>query len=222
MKRTSNEKTAGGFSLPELLITMTVVGFLMTGLTSFFYQSSVMLFTSDQKLKINADVRNLTSELTDNARDANHFTMYNSFYDAFRTQVPYEDWRLRDGDAGDLLVLIFYGADPNPMDSTPAPIVRIIGYYRSIDNQTENTGPVRKFDKAITGASQLLNVEQLVPDVTQESSFEQVIELSRGLANGCLFYNFRDRSIMVNGQILHGNVAKRVTDTYNFTISPRG
>jgi len=49
-----------------------------------------------------------------------------------------------------------------------------------------------------------------------------VIELSRGLADERLFYNFWGRSVMVNGQIHHGNDAKRVTETYNFTISPRG
>ncbi len=222
MKRKSKEKTAGGFTLTELLVTMTILGLVMAGLTSFYYQSTVMMFTSDQKLKINADVRNITNELTDNARDANHFTMYDDFYDSFRTQAPYADWRKRDGESGDVLVLIYYGDDPNPLDTVPPPIVKLIGYYRSIDNQAENTGPVRRFDYNVPVAQQLLKVEQLVPDSTQESTFSQVIELSRGLADGKLFYNFRDRSIMVNGQIYHGNDAKRVTDTYNFTISPRG
>lgn len=222
MKNTIKYPERGGFTLAEMMVTLAVLGLVMAGMTAFYRQTTLMMFTSDQKLKINADVRNITNELTDNARDANHFTIYNSFYDDFRTQAPHEDWRLHDGESGDVLVLIFYGPDPNPMDSTPPPIVRVIGYYRSIENQTENTGPVRKFDVTITGANQLLKIEQLVPDATQESSFRQVIELSKGLANGRLFYNFRDRSIMINGQIFHGNDAKRVTDTYNFTISPRG
>jgi len=38
-----------------------------------------------------------------------------------------------------------------------------------------------------------------------------------------LFYNFLDRSIMVRGEIIHrGAVGKRVTNTYNYTVSPRG
>ena len=48
------------------------------------------------------------------------------------------------------------------------------------------------------------------------------MELARGLANESLFSNLRDLTIIVNGEIVHGNNAKRVTDTYNFTISPRG
>ena len=49
-----------------------------------------------------------------------------------------------------------------------------------------------------------------------------MLELAKGLANERLFYNYRDHSIVVNGQILHGNAARSVTNTYNFTISPRG
>jgi hypothetical protein len=51
--------------------------------------------------------------------------------------------------------------------------------------------------------------------------------MSKGLANGRLFYNIRSKSVMVNGQIIHrGGLGKtryeRATNTYNFTISPRG
>ncbi len=214
-------------TLPELLITMTVMGLVMLGLTRFYMDSTLLMFTTGGKLRINANIRELTNEMTDNARDANHFTLYEDFYGTFRHPPvgnTYEDYRKHDGESGDLLVLIFYGTDPNPADTTPAPIVRLVGYYRSIDEtaETTNTGPVRKFDMTVPASSQNLKVEQLIPSVSFEPIFQEVIELSRGLANGRLFYNFRDRSIMVNGQIYHGNVAKRVTDTYNFTISPRG
>ncbi len=219
---TERKSNRQGFTLVELLITLSIMGLVMTGLMLFYRDSTIMLFTSDQKLKINADIRTLTNEMTDVARNANHFTIYDSFAGDFRTTTPYEDWRLHDGESGDVLVLIFYGVDPSPLDNIPAPIIRLVGYYRSIDNPSENTGPVRKFDVAIPSTQQTQPVETLVPTEAQASTFTQVIELSRGLANGKLFYNFRDRSIMVNGQIYHGNDAKRVNDTYNFTISPRG
>jgi hypothetical protein len=51
---------------------------------------------------------------------------------------------------------------------------------------------------------------------------EEVVELAKGLADNQLFSNFRERTIIVNGEIVHGSAAKRVTDTYNFTVSPRG
>jgi N-acetylneuraminic acid mutarotase len=54
------------------------------------------------------------------------------------------------------------------------------------------------------------------------TSGEVVLELSRGLANGNLFQNFGNNTFIVNGEILHGNTVKEVTNTYNLTISPRG
>ena len=109
-----------------------------------------------------------------------------------------------------------------PWDSTLPPIERIVGYYRSIDDTVNNTGPIRKFDIDIAVADQNDPIEDLIPAISTVDTHETIIELSEGLANERLFYNFRERSIMVNGQIYHGNDAKRVTDTYNFTISPRG
>ena len=227
MKKRPYPNRTRGMTLTELLIVMTVMSVIMAGLARFYMDSTLLLFTTEGKLQINANIRKITSEMADNCRNANHFTIYEDFYDSFRSPPPginHEDYRLHDGESGDVLVLIFYGRDPNPVDSTPAPIERLIGYYRSIDTEsaTPNTGPVRKFDIMIPASQQNLKVEQLIPDASQISSFSTVIELSRGLANGRLFYNFRDRSIMVNGQIYHGNIAKRITDTYNFTVSPRG
>ena len=39
---------------------------------------------------------------------------------------------------------------------------------------------------------------------------------------GLNFLNFANRSIVVQTRVLHGNRAKRVTNTYNFSITPRG
>ncbi|MCH2156975.1 MAG: hypothetical protein MK080_13380, partial [Opitutales bacterium] len=50
----------------------------------------------------------------------------------------------------------------------------------------------------------------------------EIVTLARGLAGNFLFFNERDETVIVNGQIVHGNVARQVTDTYNFAVSPRG
>ncbi len=73
-----------GFTLAEILITMTIFAMVMAGVSSFFFQTNTMLFANTQKLLINRDIRGITNEMTDNARSANHFTMYDSFYDDFR------------------------------------------------------------------------------------------------------------------------------------------
>jgi hypothetical protein len=67
------------------------------------------------------------------------------------------------------------------------------------------------------------DLADLLPDTGTAGSHDEVIELSNGLSDGKLFYNFYDRSIIVRGEILHdGAVAQQVTNTYNFTVSPRG
>ena len=224
-QKITNNSLREGFTLTELLITLTIFGLVMAGVAGFFYQTNGMLFTNTAKLMINRDIRALTNEMTDNARNANHFTIYDSFYDTFRNPTPPTtgiDFRKRDAESGDCLVLIFYGVDPAPWDTTPPPIVRLVGYYRSIDNVPDNTGPIRKFDVAIPGPDQNKECEELVPAISTVGDHKTITEIAKGLANGRLFYNFRERSIMINGQIDHGNDAKRVTDTYNFTVSPRG
>lgn len=221
----SNYTERAGFTLTELLIALTIFGMVMAGISSFFFTTNKMLFTNSAKLQINRDIRAITNEMTDNARNANHFTLYDSFYDSFRNPTAPTtgaDYRQRDAEAGDLVVFIFYGVDSAPWDTTPPPIERLIGYYRSIDDPATNTGPIRKFDINIAVADQNDSVEDLIPAISTVGDHKTIIELSKGLANERLFYNFRERSIMINGQIYHGNDAKRVTDTYNFTISPRG
>jgi hypothetical protein len=43
-----------------------------------------------------------------------------------------------------------------------------------------------------------------------------------GLSNRYNFYNYQNKSVITRAKIVHGNRAKRVTNTYNFTITPRG
>jgi prepilin-type N-terminal cleavage/methylation domain-containing protein len=224
----SNPKRA--MTLVEILITLSISGLLIAGLTTFFINTYKLNFTSNQRIFINSDIRKITNEMTENARDATIGLVYASFYPDpingdFRspaTDMTAQDYQLRDNETGDLLVLVYYDQDPNPADTVRPPIVRLVGYYRSIDDPVNNIGPVRRFDIAISGSDQNKAVEELIPSVASQEDHALILEFSRGLANGHLFYNFRSRGIMVNGQIYHGNAAKRVTNTYNFTITPRG
>ncbi|MCH8473795.1 MAG: type II secretion system GspH family protein [Opitutales bacterium] len=64
-----------------------------------------------------------------------------------------------------------------------------------------------------------------LPDPSTVGSEEHrlTLELSRGLAEGVLFYNFQDQSVIVRGEIIHrGNRQQRASNTYNFTVTPRG
>jgi hypothetical protein len=68
---------------------------------------------------------------------------------------------------------------------------------------------------------------------TNQSTNPIVVQLAQALAVGTsntegLFYDFKDRSVMVRGQIIETgsgsatDVNRRAVNTYNFAVSPRG
>lgn len=214
--------SARGFTLLEAIIAMSLVSIAMAMILGFFVETTTSSFISEEKNKINHDIRKLTNEMATNARQANYFLLYSSFQAADRANVAS---RLFSGNSGDFLVLVYQGdRDPSVSITAPRPTERIIGYYRAPSNPNDpsSVGPVRRFIIDIHPDDQFEPIESLLPPVSQINAFSEVIELSEGLADQRLFYNFWDRSVMINGKIIHGNDAKQVTDTYNFTISPRG
>ena len=64
-------------------------------------------------------------------------------------------------------------------------------------------------------------VEEYISTAVNQGDETELVDLAKGLSNDYLFQNLRDRSVIVNGQIIHGNAAKEITDTYNFAIFPR-
>ncbi len=216
-KKSSSQ--AAGFTVTEILFVMTILSIVMVGVFGAFTQAQMALFISTQKANINRDMRNFTGELTEIARNANHFFIYDAIATSDRNEA--KDRKVQ-GQTGDLLVLIFQEPYPNLDD--PQYITRLVAYYR--DATATTRGPIRKWEVQYATTDYKLAsdnaVETLLPSVANFQSAKKVVELSEGLANGQLFLNYEDRSIMVKGQILHGNEFKRLTDTYNFTITPRG
>jgi hypothetical protein len=169
--------------------------------------------------------------MAENARAANHFYIYRSFNPDDRDG---EDDRLRDGVAGDFLLLMYY--EPWPDINSPERFTRLVGYFRAADpGDPSSEGPVHRFevnyyppdmDPPPTGLRgpypEAKDPEQLIKHLLPSGTYPTVVQLSRGLANGQLFYNYLDGSIMIKAEIIHGNEAKRITDTYNYTVSPRG
>lgn len=195
------------------------------GLLSFHVQMLKGGLFSEQKNMINRDIRKVTTEFNDIAKEANYFVLYNSFAGGDRNS---EEDRLYSNRSGDFVVFVF--TSPNAATFGSQPVDRIVGYFREPQDleDVSNVGPVLKFDidynsPVDIGDSGSVTLEDLFPSSSGENgNFDQVVELSKGLANGKLFYNFEKKSIMVNGQIFHGNSGNRITDTYNFTVSPRG
>ena len=217
----------------EILIVTTVFGFLMAGVMTFVHDSTKISFITSQKMEINSDIRDVTNAMADEAREANYFTLYTSFYAESSSTPPgnfrdpaegftAEDYRQRKGASGDFVLFVYTGIDENPSDTTPAPTERLVGYFRAGGASDDDEAPVRRFEVIVPADNQYDDIETLIPSSTRADDYPAVINLVTGLANGDLFYNIEDRSVLVNGKIIHGNDAKEVTGTYNFTISPRG
>ena len=222
-------RASSGFTLVEVLVTTALLGLLGVGVFAMFMQSLNLYHFDAAKLRVNRDIRTFTSEMTDNATYANYYMVFPDF-ETRSSSETYEDAEgdqqsrtidasVNHGESGDMLVLVYTDVD------APSKINRLVGYYRDADDE-DTEGPVRTFDITISPSSSA-PIWTLLPGVGTRSDWPEVIEISKGLANGKLFYNFRDRSVMVKGQIIHrGGIGKtryeRATNTYNFTVSPRG
>lgn len=227
-----------GLTLLEIMIVTTILGFISMMSLGFFTESIKATFTSEQKNLVNRDIRRLTAELSEAAREANFVILYRSFASDDRNSIGD---RLLAGNAGDFLIFGFQDVpDLSVSLNAPQPIIRLTGYYRAPTNPSNpsSMGPVRKFDTdldfdyAADGEALLAPENPLDPPSPEEilatlypkstlSDNPEVVAMSEGLANNRLFYNFGRGTIMVNGKIIHGVEAKRITDTYNFTISTR-
>jgi hypothetical protein len=139
----------------------------------------------------------------------------------------------------------FDGDSTNDTHILSSRINRIVGYWIAPNRNIPGESAVYKFDtdRARTPSASswttawgatlpvtlggTTTLESLLPPDTaawaQNSAFEILINDASGLApDGYNFSNFQNRSALVRTKILHGNQAKRVTNTYNFTITPRG
>ncbi len=229
-------RPARAFTLVELLVATTLFALLSVGLLRVFVQTLNIYNYDIGKILVNKDIRKFTSEMTENATAANYFRIFPSYTNLSRTVDTYlnaadpdqgfttaiTDTSVNSGLSGDCLVLVYKDiADDRK-------ISKLICYFRSPTDPSSatSTGPVRRMVLDITPSSSL-PVFQLIPEISNPAIYPEVIELSRGLANGKLFYNFYDRSVIVKGEIIHrgGFVGSRnanATNTYNFTVSTRG
>lgn len=221
-----------GFTLAELLVAMAVFALLAVGVSRFLIDGNLLILSSTAKLDINSEIRSFTHTMAREARAANGFVLYRSFYRVSRDEpigdfrdppnwLSGEDYRKRAGESGDLLVLVYYRED-QPPDDRRVPIARLVGYYRDASDTTPGEAPVKRFEVTIPEANMYEQVEDLIPAADQLRNAETVVSLAEGLANGMLFHNFNERSVLVNAKIVHDNIAKQITGTYNFTVSPRG
>jgi hypothetical protein len=217
-------RRARAFSLAEVLIATTILGFTVTAILSLFINMSKSYKYNTFRLTINRDVRAFTNELTDAATSSNFFVILADFATratgAVGSQVLAS---MGDGQSGDCLLLVYKD------DTDDTKIARIIGYYH--DPDSTGFGPVRKFDLTYTPSASSTSLWTLMPNVSTLHTNGDIIsagtvgEATGTSTSGKLFYNFFNRSIMVKGQINYissDGLTRRAVSTYNFTVSPRG
>ena len=255
------------FTLAEIMVVMTIFGFVMAGALPFFIMNLKSQFVGEQKLLINGDIRKVTNQMVENAREANSFVIYQAFTAQTRWDGAAETRdangsgavtiadRLQNGSAGDLMVLVYYtdqyfdtrlydsDATNNPTLGSGT-VSRLVAYWVAPNRRLAGEYGVYMFDTDKynpTGAatwttswgvtfpatlSSTVTLETLLPPATtaysQATEFPILIHNISGLSNGYAFFNYQNKSIITRAKILHGNLAKRVTNTYNFTITPRG
>jgi len=214
-------------TLVELLVATTIAGVVSAGILGVFIQSLKIYDYDTKKLTINRYIRDFTSELTENATFANYALIFPDFAtranvspvlnpDTGNVETAGINVPVEDGQSGDMLVLVY--VDP----ANDKKIKRIVGYYRAAPSQGA-AGPVRRFERDFETSSASSAVA-LLPAASTIDDWPEVIELSEGLSDGRLFHNFYGRSVMVNGEIIQdtGGKVRVASNTYNFTISPRG
>lgn len=215
-------KAKEGMTIVELMIALTISTMVIGGLLSFNLQLIEGGLFSEQKNQINRDIRKITTELSDVSKESNYFVIYKSFKKSHRND--HED-RLYSNQSGDFV--LFVHTSENVVGLGVFPVDRIVGYFRESydDGELEDVGPVRKFEvsfKKPVDITSSTTLESLIPAESLASDYSQVVELSKGTIQGRMFYNFANKSVMINGQLYHGKKGNRSSDTYNFTVSPRG
>lgn len=222
----TRQHSKAGFTIVEVIFAMAILLLVVAGVLPMYVQSSRSIMTADSKLDVNGDVRKVTDQMIENARQADAFVLYDNYKGAwidgdfvdFRSSSYAGMGRLRDGETGRLLVLLFYDEDPYPNDSNPPPLKQMVGLYLDAD-ESETTGSIRMFVKETFDHSKTM--EENIPAAALMGTHEAIIPSMTGLMEGDVFYNFGGKSVMVNGKISHANGAIKETNTYNFTITPR-
>lgn len=211
-----HRKPIAGYTLVEIMVATFILGIVGLGLFAFTTESAKSAFWSVNKSLITKDFRQFTQELSQDALNASHAYLYRSFNPA---DCDADDDRVGNGEC---LVLITTTPFPQPNDDRFYD--KVVIYYRAAAGPQER--PVFRIERDMASPPTIPTTTPIEDFIAAErSNFTQpvtVIESTTGLANGQLFNRITNEAFLINAEINYGNEFKKVSNTYNLTISTRG
>jgi prepilin-type N-terminal cleavage/methylation domain-containing protein len=219
MQAIANRKFRGkGFTLPELLIALSVFAIVIALVINFYKEALVETHLEAEKNELNSSLRNISEELLLYARQADYMLIYKSFDP--RNHNNAED-RLFEGKEGDLLIMVFQGEGKKSERSNKRSIVKIVGYYRegAGTKKGESKAPLKRFIVEIPEGSSR-EPEALIPK-KESKKFKELASNVSGLTHRKVFYNLNNKNIMVNMSLSVGSGNYEYSHWLNLTLSPK-
>jgi prepilin-type N-terminal cleavage/methylation domain-containing protein len=240
---TPSRRTAGGFTLVEVLISMTIFTLAMGMALGTFLHGLRTMYRDTQRLSTNANLRYFTAHVAKETLDASEFYLF-PYYTALdgsvdlATQVsPLEnDAYNTDVTYGECLVLV------TRVDvASSANIRQFKIYYRVVTtNALTADGPIRFYESTDYGAggtstdlTLLLNAVNLSSTPSIAGS-RQIIARARGRprTTSTVYPIFSSESptvtpindtVSINVEVINGTTAGNMlsSSSFNYTISPR-
>lgn len=201
-----------GFTLVEIMVAVTILGMLMAGVLFYFIQQLKLSYANEYKNVINKEVRHLVSTVSLDTKSSNYFLLYTDF----DQRVPQ-----KNQGTGDFIVLVTLG-EPQISGGVYGnrPVTNIIGYYRVITDPAKNLGDIRRFEKNLNNVTPASLISNL-PTRSEINDAPIVFRNVEGLANDQVFYNFREKSLILKMQFKRGGDMTSVKHHLSFTVSPR-
>ena len=240
-------RSARGFTLVEIMITVTLMGFIMAGVMTFYLQNVRSMYASEQRLKLAGEIKRFSNELVVQASRSNQFVLFksaravdfdgtggpNDTNDTVRQIIDIDNPTNPLHPAGDFVVFIYYEI-PKPAAQPFHRITKLEGYYLNAIN-AGTLGALRKIVIDLSGAPSTNTVEAILKANWSTAQFTTYFPNARGLAvpevidgvptnnaaSARLFYMSDARNVIISGQIYSSNKEVTTGDfkTYTNTFS---
>jgi len=181
-----------GFSIPEMMIALTIFGLVMTAVTRQMIESVSITLKTSRMLEYSRNGRNLVARLGSDLRSAQTTVVYSEFNSRSTAITP--------GNYGNYLVL--------HQMNTSGTITRTIGYY-AIANGNSGTCILYRHDSAAGDSS-----AGALPATGTSGTHLVLVGTFKVPTGTKLFRNWSDRGISIRGQ--YGTATGASTDALNY------